>query len=861
MKVKFKFYLIVLITICISYTNSKAQYAAIPDANFKTFLETSYPGCMSGGMLDTTCAAIVTETTLNVIGKNISDLTGVKYFDGLTDLYCGSNQLTSLPELPGMLIRLRCPANQLTSLPVLPNTIDFLECYDNQLSSLPALPNSLNHLWCSYNQLTSLPPLPASLTWINCEYNQLTSLPSLPSSLFTLVCNNNNLTSLPALPNSLTDLACYENQITVLPALPAFLTDLRCMNNMLTSLPSLPNTLTVLGCNDNTLASLPSFPNTLTTVYCAANQLDSLPFLPNAMIKLSCGNNQLTYLPALPTALNFLDCRNNQLTSLPTLPDSLVELYCDNNQLTSIPSLPDTLESLSCSDNPLDCLPLLPDQLEGIYVTGTKIKCLPNIPSKPLFYSNIGYDICNVYNNNGLCGFDSHSYPLVSGKVFMDDNSNGMQDIGESGFPFAKITIQPSNYFLQTDSNGFYALYVNKNTYTISLDESSYPYYISNPLKQTASFTSNTEIDSLNDFAVTFPGNINDLKITFTPFNVARPGRETAYQIWYQNKGTTILSGNVELIYDNSLSYDSSSRSFDLHNGDTLSWNYSNLKPGDIGMINVYFTTPTNATIGDSIFFKATINPIAVDTTAENNIDSMKVEIRGSYDPNFKEVHPSGNITPQQVKEQIPFTYTVYFQNTGNDTAFVIAIRDTISSKFEKGSIETICASHNYKFRMKDNFAIWTFDNILLPDSTTNEKLSHGFIKYRVIPKKNLALNDKIKNTAYIYFDYNAPVQTNTTVNKVSKESIVTGILNENLNTINFQVYPNPSKGIFSISSTLVGKGTIKVISPDGRLIQSMDGVDLSQTREIDLSQEQKGVYFIQVITSKEVGTRKIVLN
>ncbi|PCH66207.1 MAG: hypothetical protein COC01_08660, partial [Bacteroidetes bacterium] len=55
----------------------------------------------------------------------------------------------------------------------------------------------------------------------------------------------------------------------------------------------------------------------------------------------------------------------------------------------------------------------------------------------------------------------------------------------------------------------------------------------------------------------------------------------------------------------------------------------------------------------------------------------------------------------------------------------------------------------------------WTFDNILLPDSNTNEPASHGFVKFKVKQNSNNANDTIISNRASIYFDFNAPVVTN----------------------------------------------------------------------------------------------------
>ena len=90
-----------------------------------------------------------------------------------------------------------------------------LNLSDRNLTKLPDLSEYINlkELYCGYNNLTSLPELPESLEYLYCSYNNLTSLSKLPNSLRLLYCKNNNLTSLPELPKSLTTLICENNNL------------------------------------------------------------------------------------------------------------------------------------------------------------------------------------------------------------------------------------------------------------------------------------------------------------------------------------------------------------------------------------------------------------------------------------------------------------------------------------------------------------------------------------------------------------------------------------------------------------------------------------------------------------------------
>ena len=194
-------------------------------------------------------------TSLNIEGKNLTDISGIEYFTNLTSLYCSHNQLTALPvEKLTQLTDLRCNNNQLTELPVEKLT-------------------KLTNLYCSDNQLTALRVEKLTkLTELSCSYNQLTELPveSL-TNLTSLYCDNNQLTALPVgYLTQLTKLNCGTNLLAELDIEKLTqLTELNCNNNQLTALPvGTLNNLNVLNCHDNRLTELDIRNLNLNSLYC-----------------------------------------------------------------------------------------------------------------------------------------------------------------------------------------------------------------------------------------------------------------------------------------------------------------------------------------------------------------------------------------------------------------------------------------------------------------------------------------------------------------------------------------------------------------------------------------------------------------
>jgi hypothetical protein len=83
-------------------------------------------------------------------------------------------------------------------------------------------------------------------------------------------------------------------------------------------------------------------------------------------------------------------------------------------------------------------------------------------------------------------------------------------------------------------------------------------------------------------------------------------------------------------------------------------------------------------------------------------------------------------------------------------------------------TVTTGVSSHSYEFRTYGPRVLeWKFNNINLPDSTTDLVGSNGFVTFHVDPVPNLAVGSEITNDADIYFDYNDPIITNTTIHRI----------------------------------------------------------------------------------------------
>jgi hypothetical protein len=120
-------------------------------------------------------------------------------------------------------------------------------------------------------------------------------------------------------------------------------------------------------------------------------------------------------------------------------------------------------------------------------------------------------------------------------------------------------------------------------------------------------------------------------------------------------------------------------------------------------------------------------------------------------------------------------------------------VADTLSPLLDWTTLKTVSASHPYRMTVADPGVVrWRFDNILLPDSTTNEPASHGYVLFNIDKKSSVLVGDTIKNSAAIYFDFNYPVITNTTTTEIVKRLIYRDVPVAAGTEVRLDIMPNP---------------------------------------------------------------------
>ena len=82
--------------------------------------------------------------------------------------------------------------------------------------------------------------------------------------------------------------------------------------------------------------------------------------------------------------------------------------------------------------------------------------------------------------------------------------------------------------------------------------------------------------------------------------------------------------------------------------------------------------------------------------------------------------------------------------------------------------------------------------------------------------------------------------------------------------SVSLNVYPNPNKGVFTlnVNTTNVKELNIQVLNAQGQVVYTKNNFKniANVNEQIDLSNNAKGIYFINVTSDKGVKTHKVIV-
>ena len=170
-------------------------------------------------------------------------------------------------------------------------------------------------------------------------------------------------------------------------------------------------------------------------------------------------------------------------------------------------------------------------------------------------------------------------------------------------------------------------------------------------------------------------------------------------------------------------------------------------------------------------------------------------------------------------------------------------------------------SSHEFTSTIDDGnlLTVW-YDNINLPGEGQDSLASQGFFSYAIQLKDGLPLGTVIENTADIYFDFNAPITTNTTLNTIALSVGTKDAYSQH----DLQIFPNPTSGSIAIQlrNTSRSISAINLIGTDGRVLSNLINVNASTAYSLNLQDAHLafGLYALNVVLDNgEVVTRWFV--
>ena len=446
----------------------------------------------------------------------------------------------------------------------------------------------------------------------------------------------------------------------------------------------------------------------------------------------------------------------------------------------------------------------------------------------------------------------SNTCAPLTGRLYIDANSNCMYDAGETVITNRLVKIVNTGnsitYYAVTNSNGIYNFGVPPGNYTLTspIINGITP---SCPTTGTANVAVTTGNTYTNDFAYNCASVATDIGVNISASNwrigFDRPLTVSAFS----NNACVNSSGTITITLPSLLSYSYTMNNFPTPtvSGNTLTWNVTNLSKltSFLSKVMVHCSSTTN--FGDTICVTATITPSGSDANPANNSKTICPPANNSFDPNDKDVAPRGIGVTGDIENGTQLTYFINFQNTGNDIAYTVTIKDSLDSDLDISTLHVLKASHAVKpFIIGESEIIFRFDNINLPDSGSNEPASHGFVAYSIVPKAALAIGTQIKNTARIYFDFNSPIITNASLNTIANPQSIQYLSN---GTLEASVFPNPANDNIYIELNEKGNFNAELYDMLGRNAKSIRGKNGKAT--LNVSEIPEGMYMLRLSNSE----------
>ena len=464
------------------------------------------------------------------------------------------------------------------------------------------------------------------------------------------------------------------------------------------------------------------------------------------------------------------------------------------------------------------------------------------------------------------CGnFNPYPYLCYSGYVFCDANGNGIQNPGEAPLMGAPITLgwttlNSANVTVYTDSSGYFhycgSIYGVTSVAIASvssswlIDNGSTLPNNNNMFSIQGSLSSITQPLAIPVYCAGSATACSDLWTTVTPWIGYFQGQNATIRLNWGNYGPGATPYTLTLNWPVNVTLNTSSilNPNYVINGNSITWTINSTQTSFSTTDYLSFTLPSGLINGEQHMFTSTITSSNGTDCYEGNNNGGLLQILGNaYDPNDKTVfkksfHADNGAAFQEntidwfVHDELE--YTIRFQNTGTAPAQNVYIIDTLDAELDWSTFQLLNTTHEMNVvNLGNGILRFEFNNIWLPDSSVSQELSQGHIIFRIRENIDNALFSEITNTAYIFFDWNEAIITNTTFNI---NEVIAFIGEEN--AFDVEAYPNPM--LNELTLKVEGQFNYEIHDLTGRKL--MQGMGVGQT-SISTEALATGTYLLSV--------------
>lgn len=458
----------------------------------------------------------------------------------------------------------------------------------------------------------------------------------------------------------------------------------------------------------------------------------------------------------------------------------------------------------------------------------------------------------DIPNSSGCLSSDSLFVTIIDNSViltvFHDTNENGILDSDENIIPYFPVTVgNVGTLFTNANGQAISAL-DEAESFNVSIDENQWNFTTPSFIVVDGAGWSGYAIEYFvgvsptanleTDIEVSLEGVTGNCNINSYPqaivFNNANyfPGGQIQIQLdplytFLSSEPSPISSANNLLVYD--------IPSLDYHG--LYAINLSIINPAESN-----FGAEVSSVVNSYYYLSQGQLSEIIDT------DSLNMIVTCAYDPNNKITH-TGIGELNIIAPNTRLDYTINFQNIGNAEAQTVQITDQLPAELNPSTIQPIAWSHDFDLSVIDDVATFTFENIFLPGIQQDTAASMGFVRFTIEQVADLAPSTVIENSATIVFDTNDPIFTNTASNRIGNSIGITEI-----QSINFQLYPNPTSDDISWNNRLYRLNRINTIS--GQVIS----VPQKNLSTYNLSHLASGIYYFEFISNDGDRVKRTVI-